>query len=52
LKSKKATVTFSLVRESEEKTNEELEKEIFGELSKITSKIPWCDEIKKVTVTG
>jgi hypothetical protein len=47
---KKATIIISLVEESEEKTNEELEKEIFKELREITSRIPWCKKIEKVTV--
>ena len=47
---KKATITIALLEESEEKTNEELEKEIFQELSKITSRIPWCKKLEKVTV--
>jgi len=49
---KKATITIFLLKESEEKTNEELEKEILKELSKITSMIPWCKKIEKVTVTN
>jgi len=49
--SKKATITISLLEESEEKTDKELEKEIFRELSKMTSRIPWCKKIEKVTVT-
>jgi len=48
---KKASITISLLDESEEKTNEELEKEILRELSKITSRIPWCKKIEKVAVT-
>jgi len=48
---KKATITIYLLEESEEKTNKELEKEIFRELSKMTSRIPWCKKIEKVTVT-
>jgi len=49
---KKATITIFLLKESEEKTNEELEKEILKELSKITPMIPWCKKIEKVTVTN
>jgi len=49
---KKASITISLLKESEEKTNEELEKEILEELSTIASKIPWCKKIEKVTVTN
>ena len=48
---KKATITISLLEESEEKTDKELEKEIFRESSKMTSRIPWCKKIEKVTVT-
>ena len=48
---KKAVIVVSLVEESAEKANEEIEKEIFEELSKGLSKIPWCKDVEKVTVT-
>jgi len=47
---KKATITVSLLEESEEKTNRELENEIFRELTRIASRIPWCKKIEKVKV--
>jgi hypothetical protein len=48
---KKATIIISLVNESCEKTNEQIQKEIFQELSKGCTKIPWCKKVEKVTVT-
>jgi hypothetical protein len=48
---KKALIVFSLVEESAEKANEEIEREIFEELSKGLPKIPWFKEVEKVTVT-
>lgn len=48
--SKKAVIVISLVEESFEKSNEEIEKEIFEELSK-SLPIPWCKKVEKVTVT-
>ncbi len=48
---KKAVIVISLVKESVEKSNKEIEKEIFEELSKGLPKIPWCKKIEKVTVT-
>jgi hypothetical protein len=48
---KKATIIISLVDESCEKTNEQIQKEIFQELSKGRIKIPWCKKVEKVTVT-
>jgi len=49
---KKAVIIISLVEESAEKANEEIEKEIFEELSKSLPKIPWFKRVQKVTVTG
>jgi len=49
---KKATIIISLVRESDEKSNEELEKEICAALSELPIKIPWMKKVEKVTVTG
>ena len=49
--SKKATIVISLVEESVEKSSEEIEREIFDELSKGLPKIPWCKKVEKVTVT-
>ena len=48
---KKATIMISLVKESLEKANEEIEKDIFSELSQGLPKIPWCKEIEEVRVT-
>jgi len=48
---KKAVVVVTLVDESLEKSNDELEKEIFDELSKAPAKIPWMKQVEKVEVT-
>ena len=48
---KKAIIAISLVKESEEKTNEELEKEIYNALSEIPTKIPWMKKVESVKVT-
>jgi hypothetical protein len=48
---KKAVIEVVLVEESVERTNREIEEEIFEELSKNLHVIPWAAEIKKVTVT-
>jgi len=48
---KKATIEISLVEESAEKVNEEIEKEIMEELSKYPALIPWMKEVERVTVT-
>jgi hypothetical protein len=47
---KKALIEISLVEASAEKANEEIEKEIFEELSKGLPTIPWMKEVEKVTV--
>jgi len=47
---KKATITISLVKESKEKTNQELEKEIYKALSEMPIKIPWMKKVEKVKV--
>ena len=49
--SKKAIIVVSLVEESAEKSNEEIEKEILEELSKHPPIIPWLKKAEKVTVT-
>jgi hypothetical protein len=49
---KKAVIEVLLVEESAEKMNEEIEKEIFEELSKNLQVIPWAAKIEKVTVTS
>ena len=48
---KKATIVISLVEESKEKTNQELEKEIYTILSEMPIKIPWMKKVEKVKVT-
>ncbi|MGD8543868.1 MAG: hypothetical protein PVG48_01965 [Candidatus Bathyarchaeota archaeon] len=48
---KKAVLLMRLVEESVERTNEEIEREIFEELSEGLSKIPWVAKVKKVTVS-
>jgi hypothetical protein len=47
---KKALITVSLVEESSEYSDEEIEREIYSELSKEIHKIPWAKKIEKVTV--
>lgn len=47
---KKAVIVVSLVEESAEKSNEEIEKEILGELSKHPLMISWLKKVEKVTV--
>jgi len=46
---KKATIVISLVEESMEVSNEEIEREIREELKDLP--IPWCKKVEKVTVT-
>jgi len=48
---KKAFITISLVEESGEKTNDEVEREIFEELSGDLPTIPWLKRVEKVRVT-
>ncbi|MFQ6081460.1 MAG: hypothetical protein ACE5OW_07330 [Candidatus Bathyarchaeia archaeon] len=48
---KRAVIVIRLVEESVEKANEEIEREIFEELSKTLPKIPWLQRVEKVTVT-
>jgi hypothetical protein len=47
---KKAVIEVSLVRESAERTNKEIEKEIFEELLENLRMIPWAAKTEKVTV--
>jgi len=47
---KKAVIVVTLVDESEEKTDDELEKEIFDELSKAPLVIPWMKQLEKVEI--
>ena len=48
---KKAVIVVSLVKESAEKSNEEIEREIMEELSREPARIPWLKRVEKVTVT-
>jgi len=48
---KKALIEISLVEESAEKANKEIEKEIMEELSRHPPMIPWLKKVEKVTVT-
>jgi hypothetical protein len=48
---KKAVIVISLVEESAEMSNEEIERDIVNELSKEPTRIPWLKEVEKVTVT-
>jgi len=50
MKTKKAVIVVSLVEESKEVPNEEIEKEIREELSKDLPRIPWCKKVERVTV--
>lgn len=51
MRNKKAVIVVSLVEESAEVANEEIEKEILQELSKHLPTIPWLKKAEKVTVT-
>ncbi len=50
MKTKKVIIVISLVEESVEKTNEEIEKEILQELADDMPIIPWLESVEKVTV--
>ena len=50
MKTKKAVITILLVEESQEKSNEELQKEIFESLLKSLPMIPWFAQVEKVKV--
>lgn len=47
---KKVLITVSLVEESAGYSDEEIEREIYSELSKELHRIPWAKKIEKVTV--
>jgi len=47
---KKAVIVVTLVEESEAKANAALEKEIFDELPRAPSSIPWTKEVEKVEI--
>ena len=48
---KKATIVITLVEESTQKSNQQIEKEIKTELTADPSKIPWLKKVQKVTLT-
>ena len=48
---KKAVIVVSLVEESNEKPNREIEKEIMSELSKEPARISWLKKVEKVTIS-
>jgi hypothetical protein len=48
---KKALITVSLVKESTEISNEEIEQEILKEIQKWNLIIPWVKEVLNVKVT-
>ena len=50
MKRKKAVIVFSLVNESTEVKNEEIEKDIMDALSE--GIVPWCKQVEKVAVEG
>ncbi|MFQ5772633.1 MAG: hypothetical protein ACE5HX_19005 [bacterium] len=47
---KKAVIVIQLVEESREVPNEQIKKEIFEELSKGLSKIPWMKKVESIEV--
>jgi len=47
---KKALIEVTLVEESTDRTNKEIEKEILEELSENVYAIPWAAKIEKTTV--
>ena len=47
---KKAVITVLLGKESAERANEDIEKEILREIYDNISMIPWCEKIVKVVV--
>jgi len=49
---KKAIITITLVEESREKSDKELRKEIFDELTKAPAKIPWMKDVKSIEIVG
>jgi len=48
---KKAIIVVSLVEESAEKPNDEIEREILEGLLEAPPKIPWMKKVEKVTIT-
>lgn len=49
--SKRVVIVISLVDESMEKSNKEIENEIFDELSNNLPAIPWFQDVEEVKVT-
>jgi hypothetical protein len=49
---KRVIIELSLVEESLQKKNKELETEIFIDLSRAGIVIPWCKTVERVTVRG
>jgi hypothetical protein len=47
---KKAVILISLVKESADKQNKELEKDILEKLSEEYAPIPWLKSVEKVTI--
>jgi hypothetical protein len=47
---KKAVIVISLVEQSVEWANKDIEKEILALLSEEPTRIPWMKEVEKVTV--
>lgn len=50
MKRRKVLIEINLVEESAEAVKEEIEKEIFEELSKQYSAIPWLENVEKVAL--
>jgi len=48
---KKAVIVISLVEESAEKSNREIEEEIMTELSTELARIPWLKKVESVKVS-
>ena len=48
---KYAVILVRLVEESTKKANKEIETEIFDELHESSPRIPWVEEVEKVTVS-
>ena len=48
---KKCTIVLRLVKEAEEKPNNELKEEISQELISIVGRIPWAREVENVIIS-
>ena len=48
---KRVVIVLSLVKESAEIANKDIEEEIFNDLCEGRQVIPWCKKVEKVTVT-